>query len=301
MPWREATAADRRASAGSYRLLRCRACGTAVTESRSVSDAEALYVGGTYARPHRALDRLLEPARRLTAGTALAFGAEVEPGGRIHEVGAGDGALLRAFADRGYRVSGSDPFASRDRPASTDVERIVAEEEALPPASVDLVLYWHVLEHLDEPEAALCRIVPSIRPGGKVVIAVPNGDSLQARVGGDRWFHQDVPRHRLQFTRRGLVRLLERCGFRVVRIQTFARDQNIFGFVQTLLNYLTRGRNVLFRGIKHDLQRCERRDLLVSLTALVPATALAVLLETAAVAARRGGSLVVLAEPTHAA
>lgn len=295
--WREATAADRRASAGRYRLLRCSACGTAVTESRSAADAETLYVDGAYARPSPLLDRLLEPARRVAAGTALAFAAELQPGARVHDVGAGDGALLRAFADRGCVVSGSDPFASADAAEGIRIERVAVEEESLPAGSIDLVLFWHVLEHLDAPAKSLRRLLPSIRPGGKVVVAVPNGDSLQARIGGDRWFHQDVPRHRVHFTRRGLVRLLERCGFRVLRIQTSARDQNLFGLVQTLLNYLTRDRNVLFRAIKRDLLPSERRDLLVSLAALVPVTLLALGVETAAVAVRRGGSLVVLAEP----
>lgn len=301
VPWRKATAVDRRATERQYRLWRCRACGTAVTASRSATDAQGLYTGGVYARPPHLIDQLLEPARRFAAGTALSFASGLRRGASVHEVGAGDGALLRAFAARGYRVSGSDPFASADGSSGRRVARIAAEEESLSHASVDLVLYWHVLEHLDEPEVALRRLAPAVHPGGRVVVAVPNTESLQARVGGDRWFHQDVPRHQVHFTRRGLVRLLDRCGFRIIRIRTFSLDQNLLGFVQTLLNFLTRERNVLFRAMKRDLCDSERRDLLVSLAAVAPATVLALLLESAAVFAGRGGSLIILAEPEVAA
>src|SRR5436190_2159200 len=74
----------------------------------------------------------------------------------------------------------------------------------LEPASQDAVVLWHVLEHLADPGEALRRIRRWLRPSGALVVAVPNLSSLQARIGGDRWFHQDVPRHRTQFSRAGL-------------------------------------------------------------------------------------------------
>ena len=68
-------------------------------------------------------------------------------------------------------------------------------------------MMWHVLEHLDD------RLGPSPTcaarcPGGRLIVAVPNLSSLQARIGGDRWFHQDIPRHRTHFTEGGLLMLL---------------------------------------------------------------------------------------------
>ena len=43
------------------------------------------------------------------------------------------------------------------------------------PAPFDAVICSELLEHLDEPEAALVRIARSLKPGGTIVVTVPNG------------------------------------------------------------------------------------------------------------------------------
>ncbi len=129
------------------------------------------------------------------------------------------------------------------------------------------------------------------------MLACPNLASLQARIGGDRWFHQDVPRHRTHFTAAGLRLLLERSGFRLERMAHLLVEQNPLGMWQTLLNRLTRERDVAFRALKRDLGRGPGvgRDLAVTAVAgplLVP---VAVALELAAGLAGRGGSVVAVA------
>ncbi len=152
------------------------------------------------------------------------------------------------------------------------------------------------------PAAALARIGLWVRPGGRIVIACPNLASLQARIGGDRWFHQDVPRHRTHFTAAGLRLLLERTGFRLERMAHLLVEQNPLGMWQTLLNRLTRERNVAFRALKRDLGHGSgiRRDL--ALTALVGPllVPVAVVLELAAGLVGRGGSVVAVASRTDA-
>ena len=87
--------------------------------------------------------------------------------------------------------------------------RLTVEEATFPPGEADLVVLWHVLEHLDVPAATLDRIRGWLKPGGRLVVAVPNISSVQAQIGEDRWFHQDVPRHRVHFSPEGLGALLE--------------------------------------------------------------------------------------------
>src|SRR3954454_16947550 len=93
-----------------------------------------------------------------------------------------------------------------------------------------------------------------LRPEATIVVACPNLAGLQARIGGDRWFHQDVPRHRTHFTAAGLRLAVERSGLRVERVSNLLVEQNPLGMWQTLLNRLTRERDVAFRALKHDLK-----------------------------------------------
>lgn len=102
--------------------------------------------------------------------------------------------------------------------------------------SADAVTLWHVLEHLEDPGAAIDRVHGWLTPGGALVVAVPNLDSWQARVGGPSWFHLDAARHRTHFTPAGLGRPLARHGFDVVAIEHRLLEHNPFGLWQSALN-----------------------------------------------------------------
>lgn len=65
------------------------------------------------------------------------------------------------------------------------------------PGEFDVVVCWDVLEHLPRPELALERFVDAVRPGGLVVIKVPNvlsGKGLITKLS-PHWFHVFVYKH----------------------------------------------------------------------------------------------------------
>jgi SAM-dependent methyltransferase len=268
------------------------------------SGQEGLYESGSYAPTRSSFARPLEWLRRLALRDRLRRLGEVASSDRVLEIGAGRGGLLAMLARRGGDVIGIEPSptswaAARD--LGVRVANVALDEAEVEPRSRDLVILWHVLEHLDRPSAALERVRSWIAEGGRLVIAVPNLGSLQARLGGDRWFHQDVPRHRTQFTTEGLELLLRRTGFTVIRTRQAVIDQGLVGMWLTLLNRLTAAENVPFRFLKGDLRYRSRaqgaRDAAITLVLGLPLAALAVLLETGAAIARRGGAVVIEARP----
>jgi 2-polyprenyl-3-methyl-5-hydroxy-6-metoxy-1,4-benzoquinol methylase len=158
---------------------------------------------------------------------------------------------------------------------------------------VDVVTLWHVLEHLQDPAAALDRIATWLRPGGGLVVGVPNLASLQAQIGGERWYHLDVPRHRVHFTTGGLHALLRSCGFTVHATRHTLLEHNPFGMWQTLVSRLTRHPSYVYNVLKRNAP-LRSADLAISLAAL-PMVPVAAALELAAGAAGRGGTIAVLA------
>ncbi len=298
--WRGATASDPQlAGSERFSLERCRECGSAVTVG-DADDRGAMYEGGTYTPARGLAKRLLGPLRGLAERDRLRFVSELAPGSRVLEVGAGDGKLVAAMRSAGLDAHGIDPSPAACAAAAelgVEVANVGIEEADLPAAEEDAVVIWHALEHLDEPQAALLRIRNWLRPGGRIVVAVPNLASWQARIGGDRWFHQDVPRHRTHLTTAGASALLERSGYRVERIRHLLVEQNPLGMWQTLLNRLTVERDFAFRLLKRDLGPAGAGtriyDLLVTAVAgplLIP---VALAAELAAGLAGRGGSIVV--------
>lgn len=304
--WRPATCADSSVVGheGPYELLRCGRCGTAVTEGVGVRDGSPeLYEGGYYARPPRWLDMLVEPLRWLADRGKIRWFNGLTPGSRVFEFGAGDGRLLSELSGRGMEVSGVEPSESaRIRARERSVElagdlSLLGETETV----FDAVICWHVLEHLADPASDLRTLSSMLEPRGRLVVSVPNLASLQAKIGGDRWFAQDVPRHLTHFTSLGVEELARRCGLEVSRFSSWSLEQGPFGMWQTLLNRITGTRDVLFKALKRQpLSAGGPGGSALGLLALVLAVPLAVVavpLEILASLAGRGGATTVVLRP----
>lgn len=216
----------------------------------------------------------------------------LDTGSRVLDLGAGDGRLAAALARAGHRVTAVEPFRELPAAPGLTVVRETVGEVDLPESSFDAAVLWHVLEHLREPLAALERVRRWLVPGGRVLVGVPNLASLQAGLGGERWFHLDMQRHVVHFTPRGLLVLLRRAGFTQVQHRPVLVDQALAGMWMTLLDRLTRDRNVVRRYVRRE--PFTKGDLALSAALALPLLPPALLLELGAVAAGRGGALAVI-------
>jgi SAM-dependent methyltransferase len=252
------------------------------------------YTRGIYdPRPPRLapLIRLLQ--RVLTGLPARALGrAGLARGSRVLDAGAGRGNLLPALEARGYTAEAID-----SSPRGTAVVRAGIEEHTA--AGLDGVVLWHVVEHLTDPADALRRVHGWLRPDGVVVVGVPNIASFQARIAGAEWFHLDLPRHRAHFTPRGLGDLLTRSGFAPERTYHLVPEHNLHGMWFALLGRIGMTPGFPFHLLKRNV-RPNARDLALLVVAgpllLLPA----IVLELAASALRRGGTITVVARAQSA-
>jgi hypothetical protein len=150
-----------------------------------------------------------------------------------------------------------------------------------------------VLEHLDDPGAALTRVRGWLRPGGVVLVGVPNLASLQARLGGPRWYHLDLPRHRTHVTVGGVRTLLARRGLPALRTHHVLAEHNPFGLWQSAVSRATPTPSWLYLALKRAAP-LRAADALPTLLAL-PLAPVAAVVELGAGLARRGGTVAVLA------
>lgn len=120
--------------------------------------------------------------------------------GSLVDVGAGLGLFARAAANAGYNVTAIE----MDGRCCAYLERVVGvrtiqserPDEALAAlGQVRTITLWHVLEHLPNPWAVLEAAAERLEPGGVLLVATPNPDSLQFRALRTRWAHIDAPRH----------------------------------------------------------------------------------------------------------
>ena len=264
-----------------------------VGSAPSSAHEEGAYGGGA---PRGA--RLAAPLLRSFGRRRLAFLARAgaRPPGRLLDVGAGRGRFVAQAREAGWEAHGIEPSlrgVQGARALGVELQQADVEDAGVAPRSLDAVSLWHVLEHLDDPGGTLERIAGWLRPGGVLVVGVPNLGSVQASAGGERWYHLDVPRHRTHFTVGGLHALLRRHELEPVATHHVLAEHNAFGLWQSLVSRFTRTPSWLYHALKHNAP-LRSRDALVTAVAL-PLAPVAILAELAFGLARRGGTVAVVA------
>jgi SAM-dependent methyltransferase len=265
---------------------RCPACGVATTDPWP-TPAE---LEGAYERYRPESGRFAGVGDSVLRRTRARLAARIDeeaPPGPVLDVGAGDGTLLDALRSRGRHALGLERNSRRGDVREAEIRELDESWSA--------IVFWHSLEHLPAPGPAIDHAGRHLRPGGVLLVAVPNSASLQALVFGDRWFHLDLPRHLVHLHARALTTRLRSLGLTVTRVSHWRGGQLLFGWLHGLVGTLP-GRPDLYDAIRRPEARSRSmpaRTRVLALgagVALFPVAALATLLE---VALRRGGTIYV--------
>jgi 2-polyprenyl-3-methyl-5-hydroxy-6-metoxy-1,4-benzoquinol methylase len=225
-------------------IVVCRTCGLGRFHPMlSSAQIRSLYPEEYYGEPGSKFRPLIERPVRAVAARHIAFLSRGLPAGAaILDVGCGRGVNFGPLADRGFRVFGIEVNEEAIRGCDPRAEVRIAErlsEAEFAAGSFDEVIIWHVLEHMTDPFDTIEECARILAPGGRLIVAVPNFSSAQARLSGSDWFHLDPPRHLYHFPYQALCTLVEKAGFDVESSHHFSLRQNPFGWIQSALNRFT--------------------------------------------------------------
>jgi ubiquinone/menaquinone biosynthesis C-methylase UbiE len=240
---------------GTFQVVVCESCGAGRTLPEATDDALRAYYPDSYqayALPGGVVGAAANAWWRLRLRFALgrypleALGSL--PPGAVLDVGCGRGDMGAALVERGWRAVGIEPSESAcevARKRGMDVHQGTLGSVALDEEAFDAAIMSHSLEHMNDPPAALERVFRALRPGGVLVVSLPNFGSWQRERFGAAWFALDLPRHRVHFTPASLRTALADAGFDVGSLKTANDSWTLLGSLQ----YRTAGRLVLGRGL----------------------------------------------------
>lgn len=205
-------------------IVQCQVCGLVYVNPRQ---EEAVILRGyretvdeTYLaeREGRVLTfkRNLRPLERLTSHV---------DGQRLLDVGCHIGVFLEIARERGWGAWGVEPshWASAEaRKRGLQVIAGTLREAAFSDEFFSVVTMWDVIEHLADPLGELQEINRVLKKGGLLCVHTMDIESPLARIMGGRWPWL-MEMHLYYFSRRTLAKMLEKAGFRVIRIVTQGR------------------------------------------------------------------------------
>jgi SAM-dependent methyltransferase len=211
-------------------LVNCPGCRLTYAKRVMNDDAEA----ARYARSDldEAALRLHGSAPYLELESARARYYLARTGGRpghLLEIGCGTGTLLLAAAAAGWTAMGIEPGVAAAGAARARGARVVTGwfpgDLPAAPTEFDAICLLDVLEHFADPLRFLRQVRARLAEGGRLLIQVPNWDSLLVRLEGAS-SSTVCPGHWSYFTPATLAALLARARFRAIGVETVVSERD---------------------------------------------------------------------------
>lgn len=189
---------------------------------------------------------------------AKRLSVHLKTGARVMDVGCGNGRFLEhlhsfnsTFELHGIEIQANAALrASQRLEGRAWIHTVTGLERFFGKNAFDAISFIHVFEHLPEPARTMDELAVVIRPGGIVMIVIPNIMSVQAQRHKHNWFHLDPPRHIHFYPPEVLKNELQKRGFALLSERYHDIEQNPYGSVQSILNAFLKKRDVLFERLK---------------------------------------------------
>lgn len=142
--------------------------------------------------------------------------------GKLLDVGAGTGAFASVMQIADWKVTGLEPDETARENAQINYRLQLQTLDSLfilENDSYDVITMWHVLEHVHQLHEYLDKFQTILKPGGTLIVAVPNYTSGDAAHYKESWAAYDVPRHLYHFSPKSMQVLIERHGFTITAFE----------------------------------------------------------------------------------
>lgn len=169
------------------------------------------------------------------------------------DVGAGEGGFLKTVHAKqriGVEISKSGRKMMEDEGLETLTDQQFLKAKNL---NADVISFWHVLEHVENPSEYLEAARENLRKNGKIVVGIPNYISLEAQTFKKYWFHLVPKYHIWHFSPKSFEKLLAKAGFTIENINYWSLEHHPTGILQSFINSTAKSDSVLHRLVKRGL------------------------------------------------
>lgn len=230
---------------GEFSVVRCKNCGLVFLNPQPLVERLKIHYPGPDYHGHKKVGII--PVQDAMTSGRFSYPERKEnickykKRGKILDVGCADGYFLASMREKGWQVYGieASEYAGRFTRDVLGIEVYIGLVETFdcPWTDFDVVTFYHVLEHLHDPQLALCKAANILKTGGLLAIEVPNIDNflfntyrllgasnrlyrtLSQETDWNQYPHYllDVPRHLYFFSPNTLSQMLIKANMQIIR------------------------------------------------------------------------------------
>tara|TARA_B100000795_G_scaffold63264_1_gene42664 strand:+ start:2035 stop:2919 length:885 start_codon:yes stop_codon:yes gene_type:complete len=135
------------------------------------------------------------------------------------DIGCGTGEFLNACKNSGFKTEGIEPSKLAREQAINNYNLSVThntELDQFKSSQFDTISMWHVLEHIPELNKTIREFNRILNKKGKVIIAVPNHNSWDAKYYKEYWAGWDTPIHLWHFSKLSIEKIFKIHDFKLI-------------------------------------------------------------------------------------
>lgn len=170
------------------------------------------------------------------------FRGTISHGLKILEIGCSNGDFLLKCKHKGMHVFGIEPDKNAAQRAMKKGLEVLPNsfEESYPKIKnqkFDVIFMSHVFEHIQNPKRVIKHLANLLDDNGRVVILVPNINSVNHRLFGKNWMPLEVPRHYFHYSPKSMKYLANSAGLSVEKIRFVSGPTSFLNSIRYKLNF----------------------------------------------------------------
>ena len=167
------------------------------------------------------INSIYQSVRKYTIKKKVQLINSLNKKGRLLDIGCGTGEFLNMCQNNGWKTKGIEPSPEARRFGIDNYKLEIDDEsgiEKLEDHSFEIITLWHVLEHVPQLNKRVGELKRLLKLDGTLIIAVPNCNSLDAKIYKEHWAAYDVPRHLYHFTPSDIESLFSKHKMLIINI-----------------------------------------------------------------------------------
>ena len=147
--------------------------------------------------------------------------SDLKNNARVLDYGCGSGDFVKFLRNKSINAYGYDP---NTKFSALDKSNFLNNRETWDNKTYDIIVLWHVLEHVHNPFFLIQRLKKRLNKNGKIFVAIPNFKSFDSKYYGKYWAGYDTPRHLWHFSRKSIHLIAKKYNFKIFKEKSLHLD-----------------------------------------------------------------------------